>query len=284
MIRFTDFLAVSLFTAGAVMLVRGWNHLPQKPPAPDKPSPTAADLYVVPPKYSPINIPALQTLVANKGKMSVIKPLVDNSEMLINQCKLYSPLRRQHFLSQIAHETNSFRTLREYGSESYFSRYEGLRVRKVRLIDGGISWTTERTRWFYRLGNTEWGDGPRYRGRGYIQLTGRANYTRMGRYIGYPLSSRPELAETPVVAIKVACAFWTTRKLRDRKTGERYSINYFADRDNTVMVTRLVNGGRNGLSSRKYMLRTAKRALAIGRMPDKWPSSKFEIIDELGKD
>jgi putative chitinase len=130
-----------------------------------------------------------------------------------------------HFLAQAAHETDRFRTLQEYGSAAYFMRYEGRRD----------------------LGNTRPGDGARFHGRGVFQLTGRSNYRRYGAVLGIDLEADPDLAKDPAISLAIAFAYWRER-----------GINEAADADDVVRVTRLINGGRNGLAERTRLLAVAK--------------------------
>lgn len=90
------------------------------------------------------------------------------------------------------------------------------------------------------LGNTQPGDGPRYKGRGYIQITGRYNYRTFGGYIGEDLEGNPPLAEQPPIAAKVAIQYWN-RIVRPSTS----------DFSNTPHVTRLINGGLNGEADRE---------------------------------
>jgi putative chitinase len=119
------------------------------------------------------------------------------------------------FMAQCAHECDSFNTMTEYGSgEEYEGRTD--------------------------LGNTQPGDGPRYKGRGYIQITGRYNYRTFGGYIGEDLEGNPPLAEQPPIAAKVAIQYWN-RIVRPSTS----------DFSNTPHVTRLINGGLNGEADRE---------------------------------
>jgi len=135
-------------------------------------------------------------------------------------------LRIAHFMGQVTHECAGFRTTEEFASGA---AYEGRRD----------------------LGNIQPGDGKRYKGRGLIQLTGRANYRDIGGKLDLPLEDSPELAAEPATSLKIACEYWNTRK-----------INSAADRDDLIKATRLVNGGLNGLEERREYLRRAKNALA----------------------
>lgn len=135
-------------------------------------------------------------------------------------------LRVAHFLAQVTHECAGWRTTEEFASGD---AYEGRKD----------------------LGNTQKGDGRRYKGRGLIQLTGRANYRRIGAKLILPIEDEPELAADPKVSLKIACEYWTGR-----------NINVDADRDDLIAVTRKINGGTNGLEDRRDYLKRAKAVLA----------------------
>jgi putative chitinase len=133
-----------------------------------------------------------------------------------------------HFIAQIGHETASFRYAEEIASGS---AYEGRSD----------------------LGNTQPGDGKRFKGRGLIQLTGRANYTAYSKDSGVDYVAKPELvASDPFVGVDVACWFWN-------KNG----INKLADKDDVKAVTKRINGGYNGLDDRIEYLVRAKAVLSI---------------------
>jgi putative chitinase len=163
--------------------------------------------------------------LAPVGKAELMNNIALHFERLAAEADVTTPLRVCHFLAQAAHESDRFRTLEERGGPAQFARYEG-------RAD---------------LGNTEPGDGARYHGRGLFQLTGRANYRRIGRMLSVDLEGRPELALDPRISVQIAFAYW-----RDRK------INAAADRDDTGRVTQLINGGANGLADRRQLLTTAK--------------------------
>jgi len=142
-----------------------------------------------------------------------------------------SPLRAAHFLAQTCHESAGFRTTEEFADGS---DYEG------------------RT----DLGNTQPGDGPLFKGRGLIQLTGRANYAKYGPLLGVDLIADPSAAAEPVMSLKIACEFW-----------KQLGLNAYADQDDVVTVTRRINGGLNGLDDRKALLATAKAVLSGAPIP-----------------
>lgn len=135
-------------------------------------------------------------------------------------------LRIAHFLGQTCHESAGFRTTEEFASgENYEGRAD--------------------------LGNVRPGDGVRYKGRGLLQLTGRANYKTFGERLGVALEDNPELAAEPVLSLKIACEFWKKNKL-----------NALCDADDIVQLTRRINGGTNGLDDRRVLTAKAKTAIA----------------------
>ena len=135
-------------------------------------------------------------------------------------------VRIAHFLGQTCEESAGYRTTEEFASGK---EYEG------------------RT----DLGNTQKGDGPRYKGRGLLQLTGRANYADYGKALGVDLVNNPTLAAQPALSLKIACEYW-----------KRHNINADCDRDDVQAVTRKVNGGLNGLADRIAFTQKAKAAVA----------------------
>ena len=137
-----------------------------------------------------------------------------------------SRLRIAHFLGQTCEESAGYQTTEEFASGK---EYEGRKD----------------------LGNTQKGDGPRYKGRGLLQLTGRANYTDYGKALGVDLVNNPTLAAQPALSLKIACEYW-----------KRHNINADCDRDDIQAVTRKVNGGLNGLSERITFTQKAKAAVA----------------------
>lgn len=153
-------------------------------------------------------------------------------------------LRVAAFVSQLAHESAGFRYLSEiWGPTAAQRRYEG-------RAD---------------LGNLQPGDGYRYRGRGWIQLTGRANFRTYGRLLGLDLEGHPDLAARPDVAAQVAAAYWASRNL-----------NRLADAGDVEGVTRGINGGVNGLADRQRLY-----SLALAVLPPDFPPVFLE--DMAGK-
>lgn len=133
-----------------------------------------------------------------------------------------SELRLAHFMAQLVHESGGFRYMEEIASGQ---AYEGRA----------------------NLGNTQPGDGKRYKGRGPIQITGRANYRTFGRKIGIDIERHPEIAGIPSIGLHLALEYWKDRKLNER-----------ADLDDVLGITRRINGGENGLADRKQHLAKIK--------------------------
>ena len=127
------------------------------------------------------------------------------------------------FMAQCAHESNQFRTLTEYGGSLDFRKYDPRYAPKKARA----------------LGNTKRGDGAKYKGRGYIQITGKYNYTVAGKAIGMDLVNKPELAAEPLIAAKIALWYWSKRVAP--------KVNDFT---NTREVTKPINPGMRGLEQR----------------------------------
>lgn len=148
------------------------------------------------------------------------------------------PARTAAFLSQLAHESAQFKFMEEiWGPTAAQRRYEP----PDRLATN--------------LGNTEPGDGFRFKGRGPIQVTGRANYRRFGDLLGLDLVATPAQAASPEVAFRIAALFWSKKglnELADRVTSEAFRE-----------ITRRINGGFNGLAERQRFYETAKATLGV---------------------
>ncbi|MCA1860916.1 glycoside hydrolase family 19 protein [Janthinobacterium sp. HSC-3S05] len=136
-----------------------------------------------------------------------------------------TPARQASFLSQVGHESGQLRYVRELASGQ---AYEG-------RVD---------------LGNTQRGDGVRFRGRGLLQVTGRANYAACGKALGLDLLAQPELLEQTDNACRSAGWFWQT-----------HGLNALADSGDQLKVTRRINGGTNGLAERLALFVVAQRVL-----------------------
>jgi putative chitinase len=146
-----------------------------------------------------------------------------------------TPLRIAHFLAQLAHESGEFIYTEELADGT---AYEG-RV---------------------RLGNTKPGDGPRFKGRGLIQITGRSNYTDYGKECGkdFITGDNPQLLATdPLTSVDCSCWYW-----------KKHDLNRFADKDDVLKVSIGINGKNknglpNGFEDRKAKLARAKFFLKV---------------------
>lgn len=138
------------------------------------------------------------------------------------------------FLAQCAHETMDFKYMKEIGGSLDFKKYD------IRFAPNKAK----------ALGNTKPGDGAKYKGRGYIQLTGKYNYKKAGDALGLPLAEKPELVEKPEVAAKVAVWYWKNR-VQDK-------VDNFK---NVKDVTREINPGLKHLDQRQDKFRTFQVAM-----------------------
>ena len=151
--------------------------------------------------------------------------IAQNLNAAMAEANITTPQQQAMFVAQLAHESGGFQFMEEIASGA---AYEG-------RAD---------------LGNTQPGDGVRYKGRGYIQVTGRYNYGQAGEALGLELVNNPGLAAQPENAARIAAWYWTSR-----------NINEAADSGDFVQVTRLINGGTNGLADRQSYYARAQAAL-----------------------
>ena len=162
------------------------------------------------------------------------------------EAELTTSRRMAAFLAQVAHESWEFRWLVEKGHSDYVRGCRLCADYRARGLRGHIAGFQYEGR--ADLGNTEPGDGVRYKGRGPIQLTGRANYRAAGKALGEPLEQQPDLAARLDVGMRVAAWYWRTHRCNDP-----------ADAGDVVAVTKRVNGGLNGLEQRRaYYERTLR--------------------------
>ena len=139
------------------------------------------------------------------------------------------------FLAQCAHETHDFNSLVEYGGVKYFRQYD-------------IKYNKDKAK---MLGNVKVGDGAKFKGRGYLQITGRYNYRIAGKALGLPLEEQPELLEDPDTAAKASIWYWKTRVQPN-----------VSDFNNVISVTKPINPKLNGLKDRKDNFKEYKELIA----------------------
>lgn len=164
--------------------------------------------------------------IAPGAKDSIVSGLAQAMPQVIKIADLTTPARQAQFLAQIAHESAGFKTTTEYASGREYNGRADLGNRK----------------------NTN--DGVTYKGRGLIQLTGRLNYSDMGKRLGVDLINNPNLAAQFPYAALTAAYYWKDRNL-----------NAYADRGDIDSITRRINGGFNGLEDRKRYLARASSEL-----------------------
>lgn len=207
---------------------------------------------------------------ANQNILNAIASEEEN----IRKSGINTELRTLHFVSQAATETGGFRRLDEN------LNYSAQRLREVfsRRVsaDDAVNLAYQPSKianhvYSNRLGNggPQTNDGWNYRGSGFLQLTGRANFRARGIEISMPLEASPDLVRQPKAGLTAAIAYWTAR-----------NINHAADKDDIVEVRRLVNGGRNGLAAAKIWYLEAKKKL-FGRRGA--PADLTSIIEEESK-
>lgn len=165
--------------------------------------------------------------VQAKSQQVQVSPITNNplETYLMNVAKKsgLTGIELAQFLGQCAHETMDYKRMIERGAKKYFNKYEPkFAPGKAKL-----------------LGNVKSGDGERYKGRGYIQLTGRYNYKAAGEALNLPLEQNPDLAAQPDIAAKIALWYWGQRV--------KPEVQNFAD---TTSVTRKINPGLSGLEDR----------------------------------
>jgi len=158
------------------------------------------------------------------SKLEIYLPFLSRA---MEEGEINTPLRQAMFLAQLGHESMSFRYMEEIASGA---AYEGRKD----------------------LGNTQLGDGKRFKGRGPIQLTGRSNYIAAGEALGVDFLTDPTIAAEPEYGFRTAVWFWNTRKL-----------NPLADAGDIKTVTKKINGGLNGFDDRKQRYAKAKQILGV---------------------
>lgn len=177
----------------------------------------------------PVSLQQLRATMPNLGLDKAVLHL-PHLNAASREAGLTTPVRLAAWLAQLGHESGDLRWFEELASgEAYEGRKD--------------------------LGNTQPGDGRRYKGRGPIQLTGRANYRAAGQALGLDLEGEPEQVATPGVGYRTAAWFWTSR-----------GLNTYADQGDDAgfrELTRRINGGYNGLGDRLTRWRRAREVLGV---------------------
>lgn len=146
---------------------------------------------------------------------SRVQEFLEPLNAAMREFHINTPVRQAAFLAQIAHESGELRYVEEIAS--------------------GIAYEHRKD-----LGNTQPGDGMKFKGRGLIQITGRNNYLECGKALGVDLITNPELLEINDLACRSAAWFWASHGLND-----------LADKGDFERITKRINGGYNGLKERQ---------------------------------
>jgi putative chitinase len=186
-------------------------------------------------------------MITKKLITTLPKQVIDELPSVIDTFKITSPQVLAHFLAQCAHESGNFRYTREnlnYSADAllktfpkYFSKDTAQTVERKPELIANIVYSN-------RMGNgdKQSGDGWKYRGRGYIQLTGKSNYVAFGKYISVDLLNNSDLVATKYPLLSAAWYFEIKRL---------WELSNNDDLENTVKIlTFRINGGFNGLSDR----------------------------------
>ncbi|OEC45004.1 glycoside hydrolase family 19 [Pseudomonas sp. 1D4] len=183
-------------------------------------------------------------------------------QLVFLRFSLTTPNRQSAFLAQAAHESSGFTRLTEnlnYSATGLAATWPG----RFRGADGqpnALARALHRRPeaianvvYANRMGNgpEASGDGWRYRGRGLLQITGRAQYQRCGAALGLPLVEQPDLLAQPEPAVLSAAWFWQVN-----------GLNELADARDFEAITRRINGGLNGLAERRALWAKFREALA----------------------
>ena len=170
----------------------------------------------------------LLQILPNAGPVAGVFVPVLNAAMVHYQ--IVGTKRVAAFIAQIGHESGQLKYVKEiWGPTAAQAKYEGRKD----------------------LGNTVSGDGSKYRGRGLIQITGRANYMACGEGLGLDLIKQPELLEKPQHACMSAAWFWATK-----------GLSTLADAGQFDKITQRINGGQNGAADRQALYARALKVLA----------------------
>jgi putative chitinase len=186
-------------------------------------------------------------MITQNLRLKIPSKVLDELPSVINTFKIDSINKLTHFLAQCAHESGNFKVVEEnlnYSAEGllkifpkYFSKDTAhIAARKPEMIANIV--------YSNRMGNGDKasGDGWRFKGRGYIQLTGKTNYSQFGKFIGVDLIANPELVATKY-ALTSAAWYFEVRKL--------WGIAAEGIDEKTIIkLTKLINGGTHGLDDR----------------------------------
>lgn len=190
----------------------------------------------------PLSVEKISEILGECGPLDRVRanwPLVETA---LDRAGVYSEMTAVAAIATISVETGRFSPIREQGGPAYLARlYEGRKD----------------------LGNNVAGDGVKFRGRGFIQITGRWDYQHFGGEIGTDLIANPDAALNPSVAAMILAIYFRERQ-----------IHLYADQQNWKMVREKVDGGLKGWP--RYIDSVSKLLSAL-----KSPPSAAEILPEV---
>lgn len=225
--------------------------------------------------------PMLRTLWP-RAKPGKVEAIVAAAKEVLAQYEITTPLRLAHLMAQVSHENGAGTIVRENMNYSAARMMQifGVGVHSARVTSAEAAQLAHKPKLIAErvyglgnpkkareLGNSQPGDGYKYRGNGDLQLTGRGSHAKIGNAIGADLEARPEQLEDPAISFRTACA-------------EFQALNCIpaADADDLNLVTRRVNGGVNGLAERRSWLARWKVAIEAEAADD--GTAPEEKIDE----
>jgi len=192
------------------------------------------------------------TKILNTRDAALVDKLLPGINEALVKFQINTPLRISHFLAQLLHESgNLLRTTENlnYGAPGLLSTF-----RKYFTVEQATQYARKPEKIAARVyanrmenGDEATGDGWKYRGRGYIQLTGKSNYKALTESLNVDFVANPDLVATPQYAALSAGWYWNSR-----------GINKLADADDILKVTKAINGGTIGLEDRKHHLALVK--------------------------
>lgn len=237
---------------------------PGPPPSPPPPQPSAPSLSTRP---RLVISPEHLKRFSSKAQPQYVEAFLNNGAMLTQYEIDKTPMRFCHFLGQIGNECGRLRILEENMSYTSAARLQAVwpsRFPTRASAEPFVKNPEKLANNVYggRLGNTAPGDGWRYRGRGFVQITGRGSYREMGKKLGIDLEGNPDLAFDPKYALAIACETWSAKKL----AGER-DMNELSDANKLEAMTYRINGGYTNIDDRRAAFEEAWAIWSEGRAP-----------------
>ena len=243
-----------------------------------------------------LDLAAAVRQLSSKARPEYLQALTDHGDLLA-QHELTTPLRQAHFLAQVLHESGGMTLLREsmkysaprilevFGVNQHSAKVLPEEAQQLAFNERALAervYGLGNPRKARELGNTEPGDGFLFRGNGLLQTTGRGNHRTMGQLSGLDLEGDPGLATSPEHALQPALNEWTQGKL-----------NRLADLNDLNGITRVINGGFNGVQDRQAWFDRLWPLLRTDAQPEaSWQAGKRnkdtawlqQALNDLGAD